>query len=115
MESRSRRVPWSIFWSVMALYLQPIGRKLSPCDCGPGARPTEYLGHEFSAGRVASVLGCNGAYQTELCLRPPGLILSVGRRHTQVNVRVPLGDASRNSLVQIIPVRILGRGVYHTD
>src|SRR3984893_14310451 len=77
--------------------------------------PAKNLGHELSARRVTIGLGSNGSHQTEFCVRSPSFILSVGWRKAHVDMGVPLRDAQRNSLIEFIPVGVLGRGVHHAD
>ena len=72
--------------------------------------PAEDDGMEAAAGVGASILRGDGAVQAEL--RPVGAAELIARRHAEICVQMPHGDAKRDAGVELVFRGALGHGVH---
>src|SRR5579884_898853 len=77
--------------------------------------PTKDLREPAAARVFAFLFRGDGAGETEAWMRPPQLVALIFGRQAQVHVRVPLGDAQGNPLIEVIFGGTLGRGVHDTN
>src|SRR5215468_163966 len=70
---------------------------------------------EGSAIRFALVLGGNRPSESEFRIGAPHLALPVPRRRAEVHMLVPLGDAQRNTLIELILTKALRSRVHHPN
>jgi hypothetical protein len=75
--------------------------------------PAENDGVEAAAGFGAGVFGDDGAVKAEL--GPVGGAELIARRHAEIGVEVPHGDAERDAGVELIFGGALGHGVHGAD
>src|ERR1700734_3103336 len=68
-----------------------------------------------SARGIAGFLRGDRSLQAELRMRRQSFSTTIRRRDAEVHVLMPLRDAERNALVELIFGETLGRGVHYAD